>query len=103
MIVEQSFESREQNLKHAEKLTSIYTHQMAALDKHRGKGQQKVTVEYVHVAAGGQAMVGHIETEKTAADRKSGTEPGTKAITNDPGEVIDMNLAARQRAPRRKS
>ncbi len=103
MIEGQSFEGRDQNLKHAGKLLSIYSRQIEVLDKHRGKGQQKVTVEHVRVAAGGQAMVGHIETEKTAADRKSGTEPGTKAITNDPGEVIDMNLAAKQPAPRRKS
>lgn len=34
---------------------------MDALNKHRGKGQQKVTVEHVHVYEGGQAVVGHIE------------------------------------------
>jgi hypothetical protein len=28
-----------------------------ALNRHRGKGQQKVTVEHVHVAPGGQAVV----------------------------------------------
>lgn len=34
-----------------------------ALDRKRGKsGQQKVTVEHVHVHAGGQAIVGHVET-----------------------------------------
>ena len=32
-----------------------------ALNKHRGKGQQKVTVEHVHVHQGGQAVVGTIE------------------------------------------
>jgi len=34
---------------------------MAALDKHRGKGQQKITVERVNVAPGGQAIVGHVQ------------------------------------------
>ena len=34
-----------------------------ALDKHRGKGQQKVTVEHVYVHAGGQAVVGMVETQ----------------------------------------
>lgn len=48
-------------LKHAAKLMNLYLQQVAALDKHRGKGQQKVTVEHVHVAAGGQAIVGMIE------------------------------------------
>jgi hypothetical protein len=33
-----------------------------ALNRYRGKGQQKVTVEHVHVHAGGQAVVGTIQT-----------------------------------------
>ena len=69
MIERQTFEGRDQNLKHASKLLSIYSRQIEVLNKHRGKGQQKVTVEHVHVAAGGQAMVGHIETGKTAGAR----------------------------------
>ncbi len=103
MIGGQSFEGRDQNLKHASKLLSIYCRQIEVLDKHRGKGQQKVTVEHVHVAAGGQAMVGHIETGKTAGARGTGAEPEIKAITNDPGETIDMDLELKQSEPSRKS
>ena len=33
-----------------------------ALNRHRGKGQQKVTVEHVHVHAGGQAIVGAVHS-----------------------------------------
>jgi len=33
-----------------------------ALNKHRGKGQQKVTVEHVHVHQGAQAVIGNVET-----------------------------------------
>jgi hypothetical protein len=40
---------------------ALYAQQMAALDKHRGRGQQKVTVEHVHVHSGGQAIVGNVE------------------------------------------
>ena len=40
---------------------ALYTQQVAALNKHRGKGQQKVTVEHVNVHAGGQAVVGNVE------------------------------------------
>jgi hypothetical protein len=36
-------------------------HPAEALNRHRGKGQQKVTVEHVHVHAGGQAVVGMVE------------------------------------------
>jgi len=38
--------------------------QLAALDKHRGRNPQKVVVEHVHVEAGGQAIVGHVETKE---------------------------------------
>lgn len=34
-----------------------------ALNRYRGKGQQKVTVEHVTVNAGGQAIVGHLNHE----------------------------------------
>jgi hypothetical protein len=32
------------------------------LNRHRGKGQQKVTVEHVHVHEGGGAIVGNVES-----------------------------------------
>ncbi len=99
----QTVEGRDQNLKHAEKLLSIYSRQIEVLDKHRGKGQQKVTVEHVHVEAGGQAMVGHFETGKAAGARRTGPKPGIKAITDDPGETIDMDLELKQSEPSRKS
>jgi hypothetical protein len=57
----QTLEGREMNLKHAAKLMALFSRQVEGLDKHRGKGQQKVTVEHVHVQAGGQAIVGHVE------------------------------------------
>lgn len=44
----------------AVKLMRTYTAQMEALNRHRGKGQQKVTVEHVHVHEGGQAIVGAV-------------------------------------------
>ena len=103
MIEGQTFEGREQNLKHAGKLLAIYSRQIEVLDKHRGKGQQKVTVEHVHVEAGGQAMVGHIETGKTAGARRAGAEPEVKTIPDDPGETIDMDLEVKKSEPSRKS
>lgn len=48
-------------LNQANKLSRTCTSLMAAIDKHRGKGQQKVTVEYVHVHEGGQAIIGRVE------------------------------------------
>lgn len=60
-IPNQTYVGRDMALKHAQKLMALYTKQLAALDKHRGKGQQKVTVEHVHVHPGGQAVVGNLE------------------------------------------
>jgi hypothetical protein len=45
----------------AVKLLRTFTMQLEALHRYRGKGQQKVTVEHVHVNAGGQAIVGSVQ------------------------------------------
>lgn len=63
MLPEQTFEGREMALKNAQKLMTLYTQQLAALDKHRGKGQQKIIVERVTVQSGGQAIVGNVGTD----------------------------------------
>ena len=62
VIGEQSFEGRRENLAQAGKLSRTYAVLLDALNRHRGKGQQKVTVEHVHVHTGGQAVVGMVET-----------------------------------------
>ena len=61
MIGEQTFEGRRENLNQANKLSRTSAMLLEALNKHRGKGHQKVTVEHVHVHAGGQAVVGNVE------------------------------------------
>jgi hypothetical protein len=60
MLPNQSTEGRESNLALAAKLTRANASQVEALTKHRGKGQQKVIVEHVHVYQGGQAIVGNV-------------------------------------------
>ena len=70
MLADQTVEGRDLNLKHATRLMSVYERQVAALDKHRGKGQQNVTVKHVHVAEGGQAIVGNV-TRNGGGDAKS--------------------------------
>ena len=62
VITDQTFAGQDMALKHAQKLMTLYAKQLETLNKHRGKGQQKVTVEHVHVAAGGQAIVGNVDT-----------------------------------------
>lgn len=58
MLGEQTFEGRRENLSQANKLSRTYAALIEAFNRHRGKGQQKITVEHVHVHAGGQAVVG---------------------------------------------
>jgi len=70
MIPDQTSEGHSSNLGHTQKMMSLYARQLAALDKHRGKGEQKVTVKHVHVASGGQAIVGNVEAG-TAGERQS--------------------------------
>ena len=61
MISEQSHEGRQSNLSHAGKLSRTYALLLEALNRHRGKAKhQRVTVEHVHVHAGGQAIVGAV-------------------------------------------
>ena len=69
MIGEQTFEGRRENLTQANKLSRTHAVLLEALNRHRGKGQQKVTVEHVHVHAGGQAVVGMVAAP-------SGQSPG---------------------------
>jgi hypothetical protein len=92
MIQSQTFAGCDQGLKHASKLLSIYLSQMDALNKNRGKGQQKVTVEHIHVEAGAQAVVGNVQTgpKPEAAATK---EP--PALTHAPGQTLDLKSTRR--------
>lgn len=61
MLEGATFDGRDMNLKHAAKLTNCYSNMVNTLQKYRGKGQQKMTVEHVTVNDGGQAIVGNVE------------------------------------------
>jgi hypothetical protein len=60
MLPGQTVEGKQINLTLAAKLTKANAAQVEALKKYRGKGQQKVIVEHVHVYQGGQAIVGNV-------------------------------------------
>ncbi|AOL94030.1 SNF2 family N-terminal domain-containing protein [Porphyrobacter sp. LM 6] len=75
MIPEQTFEGRNANLDQAQRLMALYTQQLAALAKHRGKGQQKITVERVQVAPGGQAVLGNVEMAPAAPPAEAPAAP----------------------------
>ena len=52
------------------KLARTYTTQMEAFKRYRTGGQQTVTVEHVTVNAGGQAIVGNVETGGRGSGKK---------------------------------
>jgi hypothetical protein len=59
----QTIEGRNMALKHGEKLLRLYMDQVKALGKHRGQGDQKMTIEHVNVEPGGQAIVGQVRNK----------------------------------------
>ena len=61
MISDQSVDGVSNNVNRVTKLTRAFIALSGALDKHRGKGQQKISVEHVHVNEGGQAIVGSVD------------------------------------------
>ena len=69
MLKDQTFEGYREYLNQANKLSRTYSVLLDALNRHRGKGQQKVTVEHVHVHSGGQAIVGTIESPAVETPR----------------------------------
>ena len=97
----QTFEGRNASRTQAQKLMSLYTKQLAALDKHRGKGQQKVTLEHVNVAAGGQAIVGNVETGWRKQSRNATKEDEPDAIEHAP-DVPLPELRSKSAAARKK-
>ncbi len=49
---------------------TAYTKLLTCLNKHRGKNQQKVTVEYINVEHGGQAIVAAVDSSHGRATAK---------------------------------
>ena len=84
MLREQTFEGRRESLSQANKLSRTHVLLVEALNRHRGKGQQKVTVEHVHVHAGGQAIVGNVGTPGGGIASKSEDQAHAKQIAHAP-------------------
>ncbi len=88
MIGEQTFEGRRENLAQANKLSRTFATLLEALNRHRGKGQQKVTVEHVHVHSGGQAVVGVVGTQGGGDRAELEDQPHAKRIAHAPEPAL---------------
>lgn len=95
-VPDQSMKGIDLTLKHAVRLMSLYERQLAALDKRRGKGRQKITVEHVTVQAGGQAIVGDVNTGQAAPSSPATGAPQTaQALGDDSASSGDGEELAR--------
>jgi hypothetical protein len=98
MIRDQTFEGRQENLNQANKLSRTYSALVECLNRHRGKGQQKVTVEHVHVHEGGQAIVGNVQQPaEGAGSPKSEEQP--HALAHAPSTPMPSTNTAREPLP----
>lgn len=102
MIKEQTLEGHREALSQANKLSRTYTLLLDALNRHRGKGQQKVTVEHVHVHSGGQAIVGMVETPTKSSERNRDAkqiaharQPAMRSPNSEPEAVPSTRDAER--------
>jgi hypothetical protein len=82
----------------AVKLLRTYTMQMEALQRYRGKGEQKMTVEHVHVYQGGQAIVGAVQ-QGGGPRTKTEEQPHAQAITHEPGAALSRPDPQREAVP----
>ena len=97
MLGEQTFEGRHENLSQATKLSRTYAALLDALNRHRGKGQQKVTVEHVHVHSGGQAIVGMVETSAKPSNSEGNRD--ANQIAHAPQPSMRSPNSERERVP----
>jgi hypothetical protein len=99
MIGEQTFEGHRECLSQANKLSRTYVALLEALNRHRGKGQQKVTVEHVHVHSGGQAIVGAVTPGGGDKDKSEEQARAPRGITHEPGTPMWSTDSEREAVP----
>jgi hypothetical protein len=87
------------------KLTRTFAAQMEALKRYRTGGEQKVTVQHVSVAEGGQAIVGNVtQAQRENTSGKAASPPPALPDSNVvPMTIIDENKERAHVAGRRKS
>ena len=78
------------------KLTRTFAAQVEALKRYRSGGEQKMTVQHVHVAEGGQAIVGNVSTPTpgVGVHEKVGEQP--HALGYAPGVAMPSQIEAKR-------
>jgi hypothetical protein len=76
------------------KLTRTYAAQMEALRRYRSGGEQKMTVQHVHVAEGGQAIVGNVNAPAEGVGSRKKSEVQPHALAYAPGVEMPRQIEA---------
>ena len=76
------------------KLSRTFVSQVSALKEYRSKGEQKMTVQHVHVAEGGQAIVGNVSTPTPGVGARKKPEDQPHALGYAPGVEMPRPIEA---------
>ncbi len=76
------------------KLARTFAAQVEALKRYRSGGEQKMTVQHVHVAEGGQAIVGNVNAPAEGVGARKKTEVQPHALGYAPGVEMPRQIEA---------
>jgi hypothetical protein len=76
------------------KLARTFAAQVEALKSYRSKGEQKMTVQHVHVAEGGRAIVGNVSTPAKGGGVRKELEVQPHALGYAPGVAMRRQIEA---------
>ena len=74
------------------KLARTFAAQVEALKNYRSKGEQKMIVQHVHVAEGGQAIVGNVSAPAEEVGARKETEDQPYALGYAPGVAMPRQI-----------
>src|SRR5262249_51336669 len=83
----------------ASKLSRTFAALTEALDRRRGKRQQRITVEHVHVHAGGQAIVGSVTAGVPGQQKLADQSNATRELADEPSIPLRGRDAVRETVP----
>jgi hypothetical protein len=76
------------------KLARTFAAQVEALKRYRSGGEQKMTVQHVHVAEGGQAIVGNVSTPAPGVGAREKAKEQPHALAYAPGVEVPRQIEA---------
>jgi hypothetical protein len=82
------------------KLTRTLAAQVEALKNYRSKGEQKMSVQHVHVAEGGQAIVGNVTAPTGGVGARKKSEDRPHALAYASGVEMQRHIEAEREAMR---